>query len=88
MPSLDFLIEVHDFIDITISETLRQVFSEGFSIETVESVDDIRKAKTYTFPELAGIELARRHRLVGENRPAIMEWFFVRRLDLVGGDST
>jgi len=47
----DFLIEVHDVFDIEISSTLKEAFSETHHIEVITSIDDIKKAKTYSYPD-------------------------------------
>jgi hypothetical protein len=74
----DLLVEVHDFIDITISSHLRQLFEPSHEIEVVQSLDDIKKAQTYCFEELAPYDLAARKILLAELRPSIMEWFYLR----------
>jgi hypothetical protein len=74
----DFLIEVHDFIDIDISGHLQSAFEQTHSIEIVKSIDDIEKAKTYAYKELAGFDLKRKFKLLAEGRPAQMEWFFMQ----------
>lgn len=77
----DFLIETHDVIDITISSSIRQSFEATHNIEVVQSVDDIKKAQTYDYPELAGFDLKARRRLLREGRPAVMEWFWMTPRD-------
>ena len=72
----DFLIEVHDYIDIEISTNLRQVFSKTHDVFSIQSIDDIQKALTYDCPELEGYCLADRKMLLAEYRPSIMEWFY------------
>lgn len=70
----DVLIEVHDDVDINISTLLRDRFASTHRIESILSLDDIQKAKTYSYPELQNYDLAGRKILVGERRPHIMEW--------------
>ena len=72
----DFLVEVHDYIDIEISTNLRQVFSKTHDVFSIQSIDDIQKALTYDCPELEGYCLADRKMLLAEYRPSIMEWFY------------
>ena len=72
----DVLIEVHDLVDITISGRLREVFKDTHQLEITASVDDIRKAQTYEYPELASFSLAERKVLLAEWRANIMEWFY------------
>lgn len=73
----DVLIEVHDFIDIEISSYLRNLFGPTHNIEAYSSIDDIKKAQKYTFKTLERFSLAQRKQIVGEERPGIMEWFFI-----------
>jgi precorrin-6B methylase 2 len=73
----DVLVEVHDFLDIELSSSLREVFSETHEIHAVKSVDDVEKARTYVYEELEGFDLASRKILLAENRRAVMDWFFM-----------
>lgn len=73
----DVLVELHDFLDIELSSSIREVFSETHDIHAVKSVDDIEKARTYEYEELDGFDLASRKTLLAEKRPAAMEWFFM-----------
>jgi precorrin-6B methylase 2 len=72
----DVLIEVHDMIDITTSSRLRAAFNKTHKLEVVLSVDDIKKAQTYDYPELTSFNLAERKILLAEYRVSIMEWFY------------
>ena len=79
----DLLIETHDCYDITISTRLAELFRKTHDLRTVLSVDDIQKAKTYDYPELAGLDLATRRAILAEYRPTLMEWqFFTSRSSL------
>ena len=82
----DVLIEVHDFVDITISARLRAAFQPTHELEIIQSVDDIKKAQTYVYPELATFDLAQRKILLTELRPSLMEWFYFSPRQLVGLD--
>ncbi len=73
----DLLIETHDFIDISFSTRLAQLFSATHNLTVAESMDDIQKAKTYRYPELTDLDLPTRRSILGEYRPTIMEWFFL-----------
>jgi len=73
----DVLVELHDFLDIELSSSIREVFSETHDIHAVKSVDDLEKAHTYVYEELEGFDLASRKILLAETRPAVMEWFFM-----------
>ncbi len=72
----DLLIETHDCYDITISTRLAELFRETHELRVILSVDDIQKAKTYDYPELAGLDLATRRAILAEYRPTLMEWHF------------
>jgi SAM-dependent methyltransferase len=72
----DVLIEVHDMVDIEISARLRSVFQPTHQLEVMVSVDDIRKAQTYDYPELKPFSLAERKVLLQEWRAASMDWFY------------
>ncbi len=77
LSNCDLIIEVHDFVDITISSHIRQLFEQSHDIEVIESVDDIKKAHTYHYKELEQYDLATRRFLLAEYRPCIMEWFYI-----------
>ena len=74
----DVLVEVHDGVDITFSTYIRRLFEPTHRVEVIESLDDIKKARTYAYPELESYDLPTRKILVGEGRPHIMEWFFIQ----------
>ena len=73
----DFLIEIHDFVDIEISSVIRRRFQNTHFISVIESIDDIKKAQIYEYCELEDFTLEHRRRLLAEYRPHIMEWFFM-----------
>ncbi len=70
----DVLIETHDFLDVTISTGLERLFEGTHRLTSVLSVDDIQKAKHYSYPELEGLSVPVRFHLLREGRPMIMEW--------------
>jgi Methyltransferase small domain len=74
LSNCDILIETHDFIDINISSRLSKLFSKTHTIKVIKSLDDIEKAKTYSFPETDHLDLNAKKILFREGRPAIMEW--------------
>jgi len=74
----DILIEVHDCIDITISDYLESLFSGTHTLEKYKSMDDIEKAKTYLYPETADLDLQTRKEIFSEKRPGIMEWYWLQ----------
>ncbi|MEM7132757.1 MAG: class I SAM-dependent methyltransferase [Chloroflexota bacterium] len=73
----DLLIEVHDCFDSEISSVIRQLFERTHVIETIQSIDDITKAHSYSYEELHGYDLPTRKLLLAESRQAIMEWFYM-----------
>jgi len=70
----DLIVEAHDFIDIGISQYIRDTFSKTHCIRSIKSTDDIQKAYTYQYVQLKGFNLDERRLIMGERRPAIMEW--------------
>lgn len=73
----DLLIETHDFIDIDISTHLKELFSKTHVIQAIQSMDDIQKARCWSYDELSSYTLAEKRILLGEFRPNIMEWLFM-----------
>lgn len=76
LASCTILIEVHDLFDLTISDYLRKLFSATHHIEIIPTIDDVKKAQTYSFPESEHLDLKLRKRLFAEGRMAAMEWFY------------
>jgi hypothetical protein len=70
----DLIIETHDFIDIDISSRLRDIFTKTHLVQSIKSTDDIEKAHTYRYSQLDRYDTNTRRLIVGERRPAIMEW--------------
>jgi precorrin-6B methylase 2 len=71
------LVEVHDVLDITISSELMNRFQGTHEIEVIESIDDIKKARLYRYPELERYSLDEKKLLFAEYRGAMMEWFYM-----------
>ena len=69
----DILVEVHDFVDASISPTLRRRFETSHSIEVIASRDrtalDVDSTMIDTYTSL--------RELVSERRPCGMEWFWL-----------
>lgn len=77
----DFLIETHDFYNINISIDLENKFiRHGFTVSRIESIDDIKKARTYVVPEIAQLSLIEKFHYLKEGRPHIMEWLFCSKV--------
>jgi hypothetical protein len=64
------LVELHEFLDVGITETLRGRFAQTHEIEVIEGVE--RDATAYD--ELAAIDDRTRRALLSENRPGAMRW--------------
>lgn len=73
----DLIVETHDFINIEISPTLREVFAKTHQVQSINSVDDIEKAHTYEYPELRSYDTKTRQLILAERRPAIMKWLIM-----------
>jgi len=52
----DVLVELHDGVDITISTYIQRLFEPTHCIEVIESLDDIKKARIYAYPELESFD--------------------------------
>lgn len=76
----DLIIEAHDYVDITVSPKMWEVFGSTHDVEVVRSLDDLDKVRTYhtVYPELEQFDLPTRRLLVSEGRRAIQQWFVVR----------
>jgi len=78
------IIEAHDFIDIDISSCLRASLSGLHHVQSIKSTDDIQKAHTYQYAQLEKYDTKERHLILGERRPAIMEWLVATPLETSG----
>ena len=77
LKNCDVIIETHDLFDLTISPYLLELFSATHQTPIViSSLDDIKKAQTYHYPETEGLDLNTKKLIFGESRKAIMEWLF------------
>ncbi len=70
----DMLIEIHGN---EIAQLLKSRFQSTHSIMFIPCIDDLTKAKTYSFPELDGYKLAERMILLAELRQNSIGWFFM-----------
>jgi hypothetical protein len=64
------LVELHEFLDEGITETLRGRFAQTHDVEVIEGVE--RDGTAYE--ELAAIDDRTRRALLSENRPGAMRW--------------
>jgi precorrin-6B methylase 2 len=74
----DLLIETHDFMDITISTGLEELFSKSHDLKIIQSVGDVIKAKTYQYPELKGMDIKTKYRIFEEGRNFTDEWLYLK----------
>jgi len=72
----DILIEVHDFMDVTILPHLRELFAATHDVRETESIDDLRKLDRYDYPELQGRSIQERYPIIAEWRKRIMIWMY------------
>jgi len=80
----DLIVEAHDFIDIDISQKLRRALATTHHVRSVKSLDDIEKVHTYIYRKLEPYDSNTRKLIVGERRPAIMEWFIMTAREQAG----
>ena len=74
----DFIIELHDFIDIEISPELKKVFSKTHDVSSILSVDDLQKVHQYKSPLLDTLSKKQARVVLNERRPCVMEWLVAR----------
>ena len=73
----DLVIEVHDLLDREIATTLRERFGATHDILAIENIDDAKKVRTRSYPELDFCDASMRLFLLSERRYATMEWFYL-----------
>jgi hypothetical protein len=71
------LIETHDFVDLYISDKLKNCYSESHYIKSIYSIDDIKKTKLYNYPELNNADVKTKYAILREGRPYSMEWLIL-----------
>lgn len=76
----DLLIELHDFVNLNISENIKQQFAGTHKFSMIKSTDDLEKARIYPITELKDYDLNDRKELLRENRTCIMDWIFLTPL--------
>jgi len=76
LANCDLLIETHDFLDLNISFDLDKLFNKTHHIQTIKSIDDIEKVKTYFYQETNGLTLEKKLKIYQECRPSIIEWLY------------
>jgi selenocysteine-specific translation elongation factor len=76
----DLLIETHDFMDMTISINVIELFKNTHRCTVIRSIDDIDKARTYQYTALAEQNLNVRREILSEGRPGLMEWVYLESI--------
>lgn len=77
----DLVVELHDFVDPAISETIMGRFSTSHDVTIIESITRDPSA----YPALATLASDERVEAVAEHRPGVMQWVVLRARD---GSST
>lgn len=72
---VNILVEVHDFVDINISSTLRERFADTHEIRCFQSVG----RKVADLPVISGFSTNEMMCVASERRPCTMEWFWMKR---------
>jgi precorrin-6B methylase 2 len=75
----DVLVEIHDFVDATISQQMKTVFAETHDCEVVKYITDKERFATYHYPLIDKLHLQPTdvYLMYAENRwPQETEWFF------------
>jgi hypothetical protein len=73
----DFLIEMHDYLDLEITESVNSFF-EGKKITKIFSLSDFQKAIEYNSELLQNLDFKTKYYLLSEGRPEQMKWYLVR----------
>jgi hypothetical protein len=74
----DMIIEIHDFIDKSISKIIKNSFCKSHYIEIISSVPDTIKPRLYKYKELDNYTYSIKKVLLSENRPDNMQWFYLK----------
>lgn len=72
----DILIEAHDMFDIEITPELISRAADTHKVTLIDSIDDIKKARTYQFPEIQSLDSKTKRLILREGRATIMQWLF------------
>jgi len=70
----DLIIETHDLYGKEISYPLEELFSPTHHIQRIPSVDDVAKAREYSFPETRALSFGDRFEMFAEGRRCRMDW--------------
>ncbi|GCL36306.1 hypothetical protein SR1949_14090 [Sphaerospermopsis reniformis] len=74
----EILIEIHDFVDNSISEHIKKLFSSTHEITIYSSINDEDKIINYNFKSLLGFQVDTKRLILREGRPMVMKWFYMK----------
>jgi len=77
LQNTDFLIEMHDFIDIEITDIVSKFFDQK-EITKIFSLSDFQKGLEYQSEFLTDLDFKTKYYVLAEGRPEQMKWYFVR----------
>jgi len=72
----DLIIEMHINIFPDMEDYFTEIFGATHHINIVDSIDDHLKAKTYSFPQIDGLDYTLR-RFITEERAVFMQWIML-----------
>lgn len=72
------LIELHEFDGINRPKLIKEYLRKTHSIETIKSVDDIRRPIVFSNPILSGLEYEIQKRIMSEGRGHVQYWYFCK----------
>ncbi len=78
LKTCDLIVEVHDFLDINISDQIKKLFEPTHVVTRVGTLDDLQKAHHYRYSETDHFPLEVKKCLFSENRGQYMEWLFIQ----------
>lgn len=73
----ELLIETHDFVDPTISDSLRSHFEQSHEVKAILSIPDTAKTENCAFQELDALDPEGRSLVLRELRPGLMRWLYM-----------
>ena len=77
LKNTDFLIEMHDYIDIEITDVVSNFFTNK-EINKIYSISDFQKALEYQSEFLKDLDFKTKYNVLAEGRPEQMKWYFIK----------
>jgi hypothetical protein len=77
----DILIEVHNYIDDSISAHLLKLFSNTHKVEIIGSINDFQRPYIIKYTQLTNLDYSLKYSLLKERRPGFMQWFFFKSMN-------